>query len=57
MKTILAVLFVLTSAAMAPVTAQVEHAPTVAQCQADQKLWLSQSEMKEGLDAFRSDTQ
>lgn len=25
-------------------TGQVEHAPTVAQCQADQRLWLSQVE-------------
>jgi len=32
--------FVLT----ASVTAQVEHAPTVAQCQADQRLWLAQVE-------------
>lgn len=27
------------------VTAQVEHAPTVAQCQADQRLWLSKLEV------------
>jgi hypothetical protein len=33
-------LFILT----AFVTAQIEHAPTVAQCQADQRLWLSQLE-------------
>lgn len=26
----------------APLTGQVEHAPTVAQCQADQRLWRSQ---------------
>ena len=26
----------------ASVTAQIEHAPTVAQCQADQRLWFSQ---------------
>jgi len=26
------------------VTAQVEHAPTVAQCQADQRLWLAKLE-------------
>lgn len=32
--------FVLT----ASVTAQVEHAPTVAQCQADRRLWFSQLE-------------
>jgi hypothetical protein len=30
------------------VTAQVEHAPTVAQCQADQRLWLSQIEVDHG---------
>jgi hypothetical protein len=29
----------------ASVTAQVEHAPTVAQCQADQRLWLSKLEV------------
>ena len=34
---------------------QVEHAPTVAQCQADQKLWLSKIEEghREQLPAFR----
>jgi hypothetical protein len=31
-------LFILT----APLTAQVEHAPIVEKCQADQRLWLSQ---------------
>jgi hypothetical protein len=29
---------------------QVEHAPTVAQCQADQRLWLSKLEADHGLD-------
>jgi len=28
----------------APLVAQVEHAPTVAQCQADQRLWISRIE-------------
>ena len=41
MKPIVAIaLFVLT----AYLTAQIEHAPTVAQCQADQRLWLAQVE-------------
>ena len=31
----------------ASLTGQVEHAPTVAQCQADQRLWLSQLEGKD----------
>ena len=44
MKTILAVLFVLIgSSALAPVTAQTEHAPSVEQCRADQKLWWAQA--------------
>jgi aldehyde:ferredoxin oxidoreductase len=29
---------------------EVEHAPTVAQCQADQRLWLSKLEADHGLD-------
>jgi hypothetical protein len=29
---------------MAPITSQIEHAPTVDQCRADQRLWLSQLE-------------
>jgi len=32
----------------ASVTAQVEHAPTVAQCQADQRLWFSRVESSVG---------
>jgi hypothetical protein len=45
MKTILALLFVLTPAAMAPVTAQTEDMPpTVAWCQVDQRLWYAEIE-------------
>jgi hypothetical protein len=36
----LAIVLVIT----ASLTGQVQHAPTVAQCQADQRLWLSQLE-------------
>ncbi|HEY6339735.1 MAG TPA: hypothetical protein VIW68_14680 [Candidatus Sulfotelmatobacter sp.] len=33
---------------------QVEHAPTVAQCQADQRLWLSQMESDHGQGSLRA---
>jgi hypothetical protein len=39
MKVLVLLLFVVVS-----VTAQVEHAPTVAQCQADQRFWLASLE-------------
>lgn len=37
MRLTLAFVFVLT----ASVSGQIEHAPTVAQCQADQRLWMA----------------
>jgi hypothetical protein len=48
-RTLLFVWLILT----ASLAGQVEHAPTVAQCQADQRLWLSELEAKtHGLPTF-----
>ena len=35
---------------------EVEHAPTAAQCQADQRLWLSQAEAEHGTDGVTAHT-
>jgi hypothetical protein len=43
-ETVKKILLVLTLILTASLVGQVEHAPTVAQCQADQRLWLAKLE-------------
>ncbi|HXO04871.1 MAG TPA: hypothetical protein VN884_04480 [Candidatus Sulfotelmatobacter sp.] len=51
--TLLAVAIVLAVPALGQ---EVKHAPTVAQCQADQKLWLSKLEDDRGIDDVKFET-